>query len=167
MTTYRGLQRITGFEQGLWYYPRDSTREDIPAMDAVTPAAAAPTLPPSTLVSVGTMLATKGLAMLAMFLVTHGLMSGSNTEAFIALAPLLVSLAWSGYVQYARPIFLAQLEVLKAKSLAQAAALKAANLPKVTVSQIAAQSPSMTQADVAKVVATLPAEIKANVAPVA
>lgn len=171
MTTYRGLQRITGFEQGLWYYPRDSTREDIPAMDAVTPAAnpaaQAAAQPPSTPNSVGTMLATKGLAMLATFLVTHGLMSGSNTEAFIAIAPLLVSLAWSGYVQYARPIFLAQLEVLKAKSLAQAAALKAANLPKVTVAQIAAQSPTMEATDVAKAISTLPPEIKATVAPVA
>lgn len=131
-------------------------------MDAVPTTATIQ--PPSTLNSWATMLTTKGLAMLAMFLVTHGLMSGSNTEALIALAPLLVSLAWSGYVQYARPIFLAQMDVLKAKSLAQAAALKAANLPKVTVTQIAAQSPTMEPADVAKAIATLPPEIKATVA---
>lgn len=137
-------------------------------MDAVTPAAnlaSAPTLPPSTLVSVGTMLATKGLTYLSGIAIAHGLMTSSNTETFVSGGLLLVSLGWSGYREYVRPILLAQLEVLKAKSLAQAAALKAANLPKVTVSQIAAQSPGMTQADVAKVVATLPAEIKANVAP--
>lgn len=124
----------------------------------------APAAPPSTLTSVGTMLATKGLAVLATFLVTHGLMTGSSTEAFIALAPALVSLGWSGYREYLHPIFLAQMEVLKAKSLAQAAALKAANVPKVTVSQIAAQSPTMGPAEVAKVIATLPPEIKETVA---
>lgn len=123
-----------------------------------------PTLPPSTLNSVVTMLATKGLAVLAAFLVTHGVMTGSNTEAFIALAPALVSLGWSGYMEYLRPILSAQLEVLKAKSLAQAAALKAANLPKVTVAQIAAQSPVMEEPDVLKAIATLPAQIRENVA---
>lgn len=127
--------------------------------------ATAPVLPPSTLTSVGTMLATKGLSVLAGIAVTHGLMTSSNTETFISAGLFLVSLGWSGYREYLRPILLAQLEVLKAKSLAQAAALQANNLPKVTVSQIAAQSPGMTQADVVKVVATLPPEIKANVAP--
>ena len=130
-------------------------------MDTTT---AAPTLPPSTLNSVLTMLATKGLAVLAAFLVTHGVMTGSNTEAFIALAPALVSLGWSVWQLYLGPIFLAQMEVLKAKSLAQAAALKAANLPKVTVAQIAAQSPTMAAPDVLKAIATLPQSIKDNVA---
>lgn len=151
----------------MWYYDRE-TGKDAPAMDAVTPPAVidAPTaLPPSTLNSVATMLATKGLAILGTFLVTHGLMTGSNTEALISLAPFIVSLGWSLYVQYARPIFLAQMEVLKAKSIAQAAALRAANLPKVTVAQIAAASPTMDASAVAKAIATLPAEIKANVAP--
>lgn len=128
-------------------------------MDTPTPAT-----PPSTLTSVGTMLATKGLSVLAGIAVTHGLMTSSNTETFISAGLLLVSLGWSGYVEYGRPILLAQLEVLKAKSLAQAAALKAANVPKVTVSQIAAQSPTMGPAEVVKAIATLPPEIKENVA---
>lgn len=123
-----------------------------------------PTLPPSTLTSVGTMLATKVLSVLAGIAVTHGLMTSSNTETFVSAGLLLVSLGWSGYVEYGRPILLAQLEVLKAKSLVQAAALKAANMPKVTVSQIAAQSPTMGPAEVAKVIATLPPEIKETVA---
>lgn len=123
-----------------------------------------PTLPPSTLASVGAMLATKGLSVLAGIAVTHGLMTSSNTETFISAGLLLVSLAWSGYVEYGRPILLAQLEVLKAKSLAQAAALKAANLPKVTVAQIADQSSTMHQYDVVKAIATLPPEIKETVA---
>lgn len=125
----------------------------------------APATPPSTLTSVGTMLATKGLSVLAGIAVTHGLMTASNTETFISGGLLLLSLAWSSYIEYLRPIFLAQMEVLKAKSLAQAAALKAANVPKVTVSQIAAQSPTMGPAEVAKVIATLPPEIKETVWP--
>lgn len=131
----------------------------------VTIPAAAPTSPLSTLESIGVMLTTKGLAILGTFLVTRGLMTGSNTEALISLAPFIVSIGGSLYVEYLRPIFLAQMEVLKAKSLAQAAALKAANLPKVTVTQIAAQSPTMDATAVAKVVATLPPEVKATVAP--
>jgi hypothetical protein len=110
------------------------------------------------------MLATKALSILAGIAVTHGLMTSSNTETFISVGLLLVSLGWSGYREYARPILLAQLEVLKAKSLAQAAALKAAGVPKVTVTQIAAQSPTMEAADVVKAIATLPQEIKATVA---
>ncbi len=134
-------------------------------MDATTPpAAAAPTLPPSTLTSVGTMLATKCLSILAGVAVTHGLMTSSNTETFVSVGLLLISLGWSSYIEYVRPILLAQLEVLKAKSLAQAAALKAANLPKVTPAQIAAQSDILTPGDVVKAVATLPPEIKATVA---
>lgn len=126
--------------------------------------ATSPKLPPSTLNSVLTMLATKGLTVLATFLVTHGVITGSNTEAIIALAPALVSLGWSAYVEYLGPIFRAQMDVLKAKSLAQAAALKAAGMPKVTVAQIAAQSPTMEAPDVVKAIATLPPEIKENVA---
>lgn len=133
-------------------------------MDTPAIPVAPPTLPISTLASVGTMLATKGLAILGTFLVTHGLMTGSGTEELISLAPFLVSIGGSIYLEYLRPIFLAQMDVLKAKSLAQAAALRAANLPKVTVTQIAAQSPTMEAADVVKAIATLPPEIKANVA---
>ena len=56
------------------------------------------------------------------------------------------------------------MEVLKAKALAQAAKLKDAGLPPVTVNQIAAQSSTMSSADVTKVIAKLPAELQAVVA---
>jgi hypothetical protein len=133
-------------------------------MDATTPPVAAPTLPLSTSTSILTTAATLALASVGTFLATHGLMTGSGKEALISLAPYVVAAGVAGWREYVRPILTAQLEVLKAKSLAQAAALKAANLPKVTVTQIAAQSPTMEPADVAKAIATLPPEIKANVA---
>jgi hypothetical protein len=135
-------------------------------MDTPPPTAApAPTIPPSTMTSVVTMLATKGLSVLAGIAVTHGLMTSSNTETFVSGGLLLVSLGWSFWNEYGRAIVMAQLEVLKAKSLAQAAALSAANAPKVTVAQIAAQSPTMDATQVVKAIATLPPEIKATVAP--
>lgn len=122
------------------------------------------TTPTNPLMSIATMLATKGLSVLAGALVAHGLINASGTETFISAGVLLLSLAWSGWNEYGKAIFMSQLEVLKAKSLAQAAALKANNLPKVTVNQIAAQSPTLNPAEVIKVVDTLPPEIKANVA---
>jgi hypothetical protein len=128
---------------------------------AVTPAT---TNPLSTPTSIGTTAATLALASLGTFLATHGLMNSSGTEALVSLAPFVVAAGLAGWREWVRPILTAQLDVLKAKSLAQSAALKAANLPKVTVAQIAAQSPTMDVVDVAKAVATLPPEIKANVA---
>lgn len=126
--------------------------------------AATPTVNPmSTLSSVGTMIATKGLSILAGVAVTHGLITSSNTEMFISAGLFLVSLGWSSYMEYIRPILLAQLEVYKAKSLAQAAALRSAGVPQITVAQIAAQSPTMEAPTIAKVIATLPPEVKANV----
>ncbi len=113
--------------------------------------------------SILTMLATKGLGVLAGIAVTHGLMTSSNTETFISGGLLLISLLWSFWNEYGKAIFFSQLEVLKAKSLAQAAALNSNNLPKVTVDQIAAQSPTMEAKDVVKAIATLPPEIKATI----
>lgn len=120
--------------------------------------------PTNPLMSVATMLATKGLSVLAGALVAHGIINASGTETFISAGVLLLSVAWSGWNEYGKAIFMSQLEVLKAKSLAQAAALKANNIPKVTVNQIAAQSPNLDPAAVIKVVDTLPPEIKANIA---
>lgn len=133
-------------------------------MDPATPTKT--TNPLSTPTSILTTAATLGLTGLGTFLATHGLMSSSGTEALISLAPFAAAAAVAGWREYVRPILTAQLEVLKAKSLAQAAALKTANLPKVTVSQIAAQS-TMGPAEVVKAIATLPPEIKENVRPVA
>lgn len=129
-----------------------------------TVPAATPTAPLSTLTSIGTTIATLALASAGTFLATHGLMTGSGKEELISLAPYVAAAAVAGWREYVRPILTAQLEVLKAKSLAQAAALKAANLPKVTVAQIAAQSPTMEAPAVVRAIATLPPEIKANVA---
>lgn len=128
-------------------------------------ATPAPAAPLSTLTSILTTATTVGLTGLGTFLVTHGVMNSSGTEALISLAPFVAAAGLAGWREYVRPILTAQLEVLKAKSLAQAAALKAANLPKVTVAQIAAQSPTMGPPDVIKAIATLPPEIKATVAP--
>jgi len=124
----------------------------------------APTIPPSTTASVATAMATKVLALIAGALVTHGIISSSMTETFISGGLLLASVGWTLWNEYFKAIVLSQLEVLKAKSLAQAAALKAANVPKVTVDQIAAASPTMDATQVAKAIATLPPEIKATVA---
>lgn len=97
-------------------------------------------------------------------LVAHGVINSNGVETFVAAGMGLVGAAWSFWNSYGRTIVLSQLEVLKAKSLAQAAALKRAGAPPVTVAQIASQSPTMTSADVTKAVATLPADIQANVA---
>jgi hypothetical protein len=115
--------------------------------------------------SILTTAATLGLTGLGTFLATHGLMNSSGTEALISLAPFVAAAGVATWREYVRPILTAQLEVLKAKSLAQAAALKAANAPKVTVAQIAAQSPTMDATQVVKAIATLPPEIKATVGP--
>jgi hypothetical protein len=133
-------------------------------MDTLTTPAPTPTTPLSTLTSILTTAATVGLASLGTFLVTHGVMNSSGTETLVSLAPFVAAATLAGWREYVRPILTAQLEVLKAKSLAQAAALKAAGLPKVTVAQIAAQSVTMGPPDVAKAVATLPTEIQATVA---
>ncbi len=116
------------------------------------------TNPTSPLMSIAMTLATKGLTLLSGVMVTHGIMTASQTETFVSAGLLVVSLLAMGWREYGSAIFFSQMEVLKAKSLAQAAALKKANLPPVTATQIAAQSPTLTPADVVKAVATLPAE---------
>lgn len=117
------------------------------------------------LVTMGAGLAKKVLMLQAAGLVSHGVMSSNYTEVFVSLGMAALGAGWSFWNDYGKVIFFSQLEVLKAKSLAQAAKLKDAGLPPVTVNQIAAQSPTMTPADVTKAVATLPATVQANVAP--
>jgi hypothetical protein len=109
----------------------------------------------------------KGLVSLGSVAVTHGLIAGNQTETFVAVGMTVVGLGWSFWNDYGKAIVLSQLEVLKAKSLAQAEQARNANLPPVTVNQIAAQSRTMSPTDVSKAVATLPAEIQANVKAVA
>lgn len=105
----------------------------------------------------------KGLLTLSAGAVTHGLINSNQTEYFVAGGMLMVSAGWSFWNDYGKAIVLSQLEVLKAKSLAQAKAMTQNGVQPVTTAQIAAQSPTMGQAEVAKVVATLPEVIQANV----
>lgn len=106
----------------------------------------------------------KGLISLSSAAVAHGIITGSQTEYFVAGGLFLVSAGWSFWNDYGKAIVLSQLEVLKAKSLASAAKIKDAGLPAVTVAEVAAQSPTLTSAVVTKIVATLPVEVQANVA---
>lgn len=131
------------------------------------PTSLTPTAPTSMLTTVMTMLATKVLMAIAAAMVTHGWINSSGTEMFVAGCLGALAVAWSWikifWDNYGKAIIMAQLEVLKAKSLAQAAALKDAGQPKVTVAEIAAQSPTMDAAAVTKAIATLPPDIKANI----
>lgn len=109
----------------------------------------------------------KLLMLQAAAMVSHGLISSNQTETYVSVGMALVGAGWSFWDDYGRPIVLAQLEVLKAKSLAQAAKMNAAGVSPVTVDQIAAQSPTLSSADVVKAVAKLPAANQAAVQGVA
>jgi len=106
----------------------------------------------------------KGLLVAGTSLAGHGIINSNQTETFVSVGMVLVGLAWSFWNDYGRAIVLSQLEVLKAKSLAQAAKLNQAGIAPVTTGQIAAQSPTLTPAEVAKTVATLPPAVQATVA---
>lgn len=105
----------------------------------------------------------KGLLVAGTGLASHGVISASQTEMFVSAGMVLAGLAWSFWNDYGRAIVLSQLEVLKAKSLAQAKAMTQGGVQPVTAQDIANQSPTMGPKEVAKVVATLPEVIQANV----
>ena len=105
----------------------------------------------------------KGLVTLSASAVTHGIINSNQTEIFVSGGMLVAGLGWSFWNDYGRAIVISQLEVLKAKSLAQAAKMKDAGVPPVTVSQIAAESPTLTPTAVAKAVAKMPPEVQANI----
>lgn len=109
------------------------------------------------LVTIGAGIAKKVLLGLGATLATHGVISSNQTETFVAVGMALVGVGWSLWNDYGRAIVLSQLEVLKAKSLAQADQARNAGLPPVTSTQIADKSPTLTPTDVAKVTAKLPA----------
>lgn len=89
-------------------------------------------------------------------LAAHGVIASNQTETFVSSGMFLVGILWSFWDSYGRAIFLAKMEVWKAKSLAQAAALHANGIPPVTNVEIAAHGPeALTPATVAKVAATL------------
>jgi hypothetical protein len=90
-------------------------------------------------------------------LAAHGVLSsGSGVETFVSIGLAGAGIAWSFWNDYGRAIVLSQLEVLKAKSLAQAAKLQAHDLAPVTAEQIADHGPAeLTAEKVVKVAATL------------
>jgi hypothetical protein len=92
-----------------------------------------------------------------------------SQEQFIdlgtAAALYLIGQGWSWWQASGEALVKAQVDIIQAKTLAQAQKLRLAGLPQVTVKEIAQQSPTMTLAETAKVIPTLPAEIRANIAP--
>ena len=115
--------------------------------------------------TVGVGVAKKVLMLQATGLVAHGLLSSNNIEVFVSLGLAAIGAAWSFWNEFGEAIVLSQLEVIKAKSLAQAQALRMAGQPQVTMKQIAEQSSKLTLADTHEIAATLPVEIQANIAP--
>lgn len=114
--------------------------------------------------SIGAGIAQKILMGQAAGLVAHGMLSANYTEVYVSVGMALVGAAWSLWEDFGQPILLSQLEVLKAKSLAQAAKMKDAGVPPITVNQIAAASPTLTAAGVTKAIATLPQAVQDNIA---
>lgn len=115
------------------------------------------------LTTIGAGLAKKALITLGSIGATHGLLEANQTEMFVTGGMAVVGLGWSFWNDTGKAVVLAQLEIYKAKVLAQAAKLKENSISPVTVSQIVAQSSTLTTADVVKGVASLPPEIQANV----
>jgi hypothetical protein len=96
--------------------------------------------------------------------VSHGLIAGNQVETFVSVGMVVVGAGWSLWNDYGKAIVLSQLDVLKAKSLAQAAKMRQSGVAPVTADQIAEQSPTLTPAQVSKTVATLPPAVQATVA---
>ena len=109
----------------------------------------------------------KGLLVAGTSLAGHGIINSNQLETFVSVGMVLVGLGWSFWNDYGKAIVLSQLEVLKAKSLAQAEKMKQSGIAPVTANQIAAQSSTLTSAEVTKTVATLPPAVQATVAKVA
>lgn len=115
--------------------------------------------------SVGAGIAKKLLLGFGASLVTHGVIAGNQVETFASIGMTLVVAGWSLWNDYGKAIVMSQLEVLKAKSLAQAEKMQINGVKQVTAEEIAAQSPKLTEASVQKTAATLPASIQDNIAP--
>jgi hypothetical protein len=76
------------------------------------------------IITVGAGLVRKVLMLQAAGLVSHGIINSNQTEMVVSIGMALVGAGWSFWNDYGRAIVLSQLEVLKAKSLAQAASRK-------------------------------------------
>lgn len=103
------------------------------------------------LVTVGAGAARKVLMLQAAGLVSHGVINSNMTETYVSLGMAAVGALWSFWNDFGRSIVIAQLTVLKAKSLAQAAALEKHDIPSPTPTQIADHSETLTAKDVTKV----------------
>ena len=114
--------------------------------------------------TLGPGVAKKVLMLQSAWFVSHGLLSSNETETFVSLGLSVVGALWSFWNEYGEGIFRSQMEVIKAKSLAQAAKLHEAGLPKVTASEIADQSTKLSTADVVKITSTLPPNLQNNIA---
>lgn len=91
--------------------------------------------------------------------------TGISPEFYAGAAVALVTASIGFWNDYGKSILVSQLEVLKAKSLAQAAKMRDAGVSPVTNADIADQSPTMTTKTVDKVVATLPPAVQSTVEP--
>jgi hypothetical protein len=98
----------------------------------------------------------------------HGYLRPDSAGAVVEIGAGAVSLVaaagWQVWVDYIQPILKDQLEIMKAKSHAQAAKMREAGIKPVTVTEIAAQSPTMDVAAVTKAIGTLPPAVQANIA---
>ncbi len=126
--------------------------------NAALPAAA----PPAESTSQKAMLALAGTIIRKLLTVggtaaaSHGVINSNGIETFVSIGLAVAGILWSFWNDYGRAIVTSQLEVLKAKSLAQAAKLQAHDLAPVTAQQIADAGPKeLTAATVTKVAATL------------
>jgi hypothetical protein len=114
---------------------------------------------------VGTGAVKKLAIVVGSMLSAHGLMRGDDVETFAAAAVALIPILVSFWQDYGKAILISQLEVMKAKSLAQAQLLRLAGEPPVTIKQIAEQTSKLTMNDTRTIAATLPAEIQRNIDP--
>lgn len=92
----------------------------------------------------------KGLITLGATAATHGIIASNQTETFVAAGMFLVGAGWSFWNDYGKAIVLSKLEVLRAQSLAQAAKLRSAGIAAPTVTEIAAQHPTLKPAEITK-----------------
>lgn len=115
----------------------------------------------------------KGLITFGSALTTHGILASNQIETFVSLGMAVAGLLWSFWNDYGRAIVLSQLEVLKAKSLAQAAKLQAHDIAPPDAAAVAAasaKSPDMATLsieEVKKAAATLPAAVAGTTAVIA
>lgn len=102
-------------------------------------------------------------------LASHGLIQASGVDQFVSIGisvvMLLGGIGWSFWDKYGRPILTAKLEAWKLQALANAAALRAANVPvpaPPSASRVNAVTPSeVTPAIAAKAVESVAAETRA------